>query len=476
MAIGNDRKIEKIFEIQSMTTELTKGARFNLSQTYPHVQQLQIEVGWSATKAGYDIDGSVFMLGANGLIPAEEYFVFYNNPRSPDRALQRLEDSREGRQSFMLDLSQISPVITELVFVVTIDEGVEKKQSFGHIDQAFMAISNPQTQEELARYALTEAFTSETALEFGRIYQKGGQWRFHALGQGYDSGLQGFLDQYHQEGATPPAPPAPESTRRAKAVELEKKLEKEAPLLFDLVKKADISLQKANLTNHQAQVALCLDVSGSMYSLYHSGKIQRLAEKILALGCRFDDDGAIKIFLFAGNSQDMGEMTVENFHNFIGQAQNQYRGSGGTNYSPALQAIRNTYFPDARGGNRRSPLKANVPVYVMFVTDGRPFDRDPSEQQLQWSSYEPIFWQFMAIGKSSKDVKSKRGGILGFLSGGSQFEFLENLDDLEGRYIDNADFFSVEDPEAIADQDLYDLLMTEYPNWLKTARDRGLLP
>ncbi|MDJ1170252.1 VWA domain-containing protein [Roseofilum sp. BLCC_M154] len=458
-----------------MITELTKGARLNLSQIYPQVQHLQIEVGWRATEPGYDIDGSVFMLGANGLIPAEEYFIFYNNPQSGDRALQRIENSGEDRQKFMLDLSKISSVITELVFVVTIHEAVEKKQSFGQVEQAFMAISNPQTQEELARYQLTEAFTSETALEFGRIYQKDGQWRFHALGQGYNSGLQGFLNQYHQEGATsPPPPPAP--TRRPKAVELEKKLEQEAPALFDLVKKADISLQKANLTDHQAQVALCLDVSGSMYSLYSSGKIQRLAEKILALGCRFDDDGAIKIFLFAGNAQNRGEMTVDNFHNFIGQAYNQYGGAGGTNYAPALQAIRTAYFPDARGGNRHSPLKANMPVYVMFVTDGQPFDRDQSEQQLQWSSYEPIFWQFMAIGKSSKDAKAKHGGILGFLSGGSQFEFLENLDDLGGRYVDNADFFSVEDPEAIADQELYDLLMTEYPHWLKTARSRGLLP
>jgi len=460
-----------------MTTELSKGARLNLSQNYPEMPQIEINLGWRATQPGYEIDGSVFMLGEKGSIPAEDYFVFYNNPQSGDRALQRVEDAGESRQRFRLDFRQLNPVITELVFVVTIHEGVEKNQSFRHIEGAFMAISNPQTQEELARYSLTEQFTSETALEFGRIYQKDGQWRFHALGQGYNSGLQGFLDQYHQEGATPPAPPAPTPpTRREKTIELEKKLEKEAPALFDLVKKADISLQKANLTGHQAQVALCLDVSGSMYSLYNSGKIQRLAEKILALGCRFDDDGAIKIFLFAGNAQNRGEMTVENFHNFIGQAYNQYGGTGGTNYAPALQAIRTAYFPDARAGTRQAPLKANLPVYVMFVTDGRPFDPPQSEQQLQWSSYEPIFWQFMAIGKSSKDAKAKRGGILGFLTGGSQFEFLENLDDLEGRYVDNADFFSVEDPEAIADEELYDLLMTEYPNWLKTARNQGLLP
>ena len=69
------------------------------------------------------------------------------------------------------------------------------------------------------------------------------------------------------------------------------KIERDAPRLIDLAKKADISILKANLTNHQAKVALCLDISGSMSFLYSSGKIQTLAEKILALGCRFDDNG-----------------------------------------------------------------------------------------------------------------------------------------------------------------------------------------
>ncbi|MDJ1183826.1 VWA domain-containing protein [Roseofilum casamattae] len=471
-----------------MITQLTKGARFNLSQNYPDIEQFQINLGWTVDAEDYDIDGSVFMLGTDGLIPAEEYFVFYNNPRSPDLALERRTPSVKNGQSFILDLAKLDAAIAELVFVVTIHDAIANQQNFGRVRDAFIAISSTTTHEEFVRYNLTEQFTSETALEFGRLYQKDGQWRFHALGQGYDSGLQGFLDRYHQklESAEklpePPVPtpvptpvPAPVPARRQKSIELEKKLERDAPMLFDLVKKADISLAKANLTDHQARVALCLDVSGSMYSLYQSGKIQRLAEKILALGCRFDDDEAIKIFLFAGDSRDMGEMTVDNFRNFIGQAHKQYKGAGGTKYGAALQAIRRAYFPDGYAGQRQSPVTASQPVYVMFVTDGQPFDKPESERQLQWSSYEPIFWQFMAIGKSNKDVRAKRGGILGFLSGSSQFEFLESLDDLSGRYIDNADFFSVEDPAAIADEELYDLLMTEYPNWLKMARDRGLL-
>jgi hypothetical protein len=112
----------------------------------------------------------------------------------------------------------------------------------------------------------------------------------------------------------------------------------------------------------------------------------------------------------------------------------------------------------------------------MFVTDGETADESESKQQLKWSSYEPIFWQFMAIGKSQKDVKSK--GVRGWLarSVASDFSFLEQLDEMGARYLDNADFFSLEDPEHIADEELYDLLTAEYPHWVKSARIKNLLP
>jgi hypothetical protein len=254
-----------------------------------------------------------------------------------------------------------------------------------------------------------------------------------------------------------------------------KKIEQEAPQLINLAKKADISIQKANLRNHKAKVALCLDISGSMSFLYSSGKIQKFAEKILALGCQFDDNGSIDIFLFGSNAHKAGEMSLGNFKNFIPNMLNQYPLEGGTYYGKVMKMIRSFYFPLGRGGSRTSSVASNQPVYVMFVTDGATADESETQQHVKWSSFEPIFWQFMAIGKSRKDVKGE--GFWGWLSQAfaSDFTFLEGLDNMSDRYIDNADFFSVEDPETIVDEKLYDLLMTEYPNWVKLAKTKNLL-
>ncbi|MEB3883205.1 VWA domain-containing protein [Lyngbya sp. CCY1209] len=258
------------------------------------------------------------------------------------------------------------------------------------------------------------------------------------------------------------------------AISLEK-IEREAPALIDLAKKADISIQKADLKNHRAKVALCLDISGSMSGLYLSGKIQRLAEKILALGCQFDDNGAIDIFLFGQNPHQVGAMNLANFQNFIAEVQEKYPLEGGTYYGKVMKKIRSFYFPLGRGGSRKSPVSSKQPVYVMFVTDGATFDESETEQQMRWSSFEPIFWQFMAIGKSRKDVQGE--GFFGWLAKtfASDFTFLENLDDMSDRHVDNADFFSLEDPEMIDDDRLYELLMNEYPGWVKSAKRKQLL-
>ena len=111
----------------------------------------------------------------------------------------------------------------------------------------------------------------------------------------------------------------------------------------------------------------------------------------------------------------------------------------------------------------------------MFLTDGQPMDKRATTDQITWGAYEPIFWQFMAIGRSKHDRTQKRG-LLSLLASDANFEFLEQLDQMGGRYIDNANFFSVEDPEAIADDELYELMMEEYPSWVREAPAKGLLP
>jgi uncharacterized protein YjbI with pentapeptide repeats/stress response protein SCP2 len=191
-----------------MSIELTKGERFNLSQEVPNFNKLAIALGWqvSQTAQNCDIDASVFMLATDGRIPDEKYFVFYNNLTSPDGAVRHSGDSRNGQiegddETVYVDLSKINSAIQEIVFVVTLHEVQEKNQSFSQVANAFIRLYNSETESELVRYNLNQIFSEETALEFGRLYQKNGEWRFQAVGQGYNAGLQSFVDKYYVENA-----------------------------------------------------------------------------------------------------------------------------------------------------------------------------------------------------------------------------------------------------------------------------------
>ncbi len=189
-----------------MEIELSKGGRFNLSKEAPNLRKVAIGLGWQVNQAGqsYDIDASVFMLGADGKIPNDKYFVFYNNLHSFDESLKHSGDNRTGEgngddETIYVDLAKVNPAIQEIVFVVTIHEGQEKNQNFSQIKNAFIKIYNHESKNSLARYNLREAFSQETALEFGRLYKKENEWRFQAVGEGYSSGLQSFVDKYIAE-------------------------------------------------------------------------------------------------------------------------------------------------------------------------------------------------------------------------------------------------------------------------------------
>ncbi|MEH7378365.1 VWA domain-containing protein [Neobacillus drentensis] len=163
------------------------------------------------------------------------------------------------------------------------------------------------------------------------------------------------------------------------------------------------------------------------------------------------------------------ELTIDNFNGFVNKLIKSHPLEGSTYYGKAMKMIRQHYFGSA--SKRNKPLSNDVPIYVMFVTDGATFDEQETIHHIQSSSFEPLFWQIMEIGKSNKGTK-KRGFLRAFQS---DFSFLEELDNLSGRYIDNADFFSAEDPQSISDNELYDLLMQEYPEWVKAATAKGLI-
>jgi tellurium resistance protein TerD len=188
-----------------MAISLSKGGRIDLSKEAPSLRRVGVGLGWDTnetdTGVDFDLDASVFMLDASGKIPRDEFFVFYNNLRSPDGAVVHQGDNRTGEgegddESIFVELDKIDPSIEELVFVVTIHEAQQRGQNFGQVRNAFIRLYDLDTNQEIAKYDLEEDFSTETAIEFGRLYKKNGSWRFKAVGAGFNAGLQGFVDKF----------------------------------------------------------------------------------------------------------------------------------------------------------------------------------------------------------------------------------------------------------------------------------------
>ncbi len=183
--------------------KLNKGGRINLSKSEPGLKKASVGLGWDLSRHSnqFDLDVSVFMLGENGKTPADEFFIFYNNLISPDKSVEHTGDNRTGDghgddEIINIDLSKIHEDISELLFVVTIHDATFRKQNFGQVANAYIRIYDQETNRVIAKYELDEDFSYETGVIFGSLYKKSNEWRFMATGQGYESGLQGFVDRY----------------------------------------------------------------------------------------------------------------------------------------------------------------------------------------------------------------------------------------------------------------------------------------
>ena len=180
---------------------LQKGQRIEIG-----LSKVGVGLGWDpnqSTGHDFDLDASAFMLGENGKLPQDEFFVFYNNPLSPDQAVESSGDDMTGGNSdggddetLSVDLTKIDARIKEIIFTVTIHKAEERRQNFGQVRNSYIRIYNAVSNEEIARYDLDEDFSVETAVEFGRLYKRNGEWKFEAVGQGYKGGLQFFVDKY----------------------------------------------------------------------------------------------------------------------------------------------------------------------------------------------------------------------------------------------------------------------------------------
>lgn len=218
--------------------------------------------------------------------------------------------------------------------------------------------------------------------------------------------------------------------------------------------------KKLNLEGVKAQVILCMDFSGSMDHLYRGGQVQELAERLLPLGLAFDDNGEVDFYLFHDGVIKIPEtLKRSNYQGYINSKILGKYSMGGTNYAPIINTIVEDYAGTAKrqglfGKKVQEEKKFSLPVYVIFITDGANGDRSAAEEAIKNASRFGIFFQFVGIG-------------------GAQFPFLEKLDTLSGRVLDNANFFKVDDLSRKSDEDLYQLLLTEFPGWIPQARAKN---
>ncbi|MCW2873371.1 TerD family protein [Actinacidiphila oryziradicis] len=182
-----------------MGVTLAKGGNVSLTKAAPNLTQVLVGLGWDArstTGAPFDLDASA-LLCASGRVLGDDYFVFYNNLKSPEGSVEHTGDNLTGEgegddESILVDLTKVPDNVDKVVFPVSIYDADSRGQTFGQVSNAFIRVVNQFDQAELARYDLTEDASTETAMIFGELYRYNGEWKFRAVGQGYASGLRGI--------------------------------------------------------------------------------------------------------------------------------------------------------------------------------------------------------------------------------------------------------------------------------------------
>ncbi|QUG42721.1 VWA domain-containing protein [Psychrobacillus sp. INOP01] len=211
---------------------------------------------------------------------------------------------------------------------------------------------------------------------------------------------------------------------------------------------ASIVLEKKKLTGVVAKVGIVLDISGSMRKLYKEGIVQEAVERVLAVASQFDDDGSLDVWVYDNEFSRLPSVTEKDFTNYVEKQilMNESIHKFGRNDEPkVMEDVIRKYIKEE---------PSEEPVFLVFINDGG--CKPGIKKFIVESSIQPIFWQFVGIGDSNFDV-------------------LRKLDTMEGRIVDNANFFHLDDLKKVSDEDLYNQLLDEFPMWLKEAKEKRIL-
>ena len=183
--------------------KLSKGQKISFEQMCPGLNIVHVGLGWDLGRNGqnYDLDVDVFMLGADGKVVGDDWFVFYNQPVSPDRSVQLLCDSTTGAgdgddEIVEVQLIKVNPLVQKMVFIVSINEAKQHGYNFSNVDNAYVRITDVKTGNEIARFQLTDYYSNVNSMVVGEIYKHNGQWKFNPVGDGVSADLMDLCVRY----------------------------------------------------------------------------------------------------------------------------------------------------------------------------------------------------------------------------------------------------------------------------------------
>lgn len=188
-----------------MGITLKKGEKINLTKGNPGLKNIKLGLGWDINSFDsgydYDLDVSIFMVGESGRVERDEDFVFYNNLKHISGAVEHLGDNRTGEgdgddEEILVDLKLMPNHIQKIAVAVTIYEAKERRQNLGQVSNSYIRVLSSENEEEILRYDLGEEFSIETAIVACELYKYNGEWKFSAVGSGFEGGLEALCKNY----------------------------------------------------------------------------------------------------------------------------------------------------------------------------------------------------------------------------------------------------------------------------------------
>ncbi len=391
------------------------------------------------------VDLMVFQLGADSRVRSDGDFVFFNQPSSPEGAVRLVAADR-----LTVDLTAVPAGVERLSIAVALDDSVEG--SLASVAGLGVQVVHPAGTTAAAALDLT----TERAAVLLELYRRNGSWKVRNVSAGWDAGLSALVREHGVEvDDEPPAAPTTADSLGVRTVAGEEKLSLEKRQKLDMRKRevAKVLLDKG-APGVRARVVLVIDKTGSMNREYSSRRIHEVVERMVPVAVQVDDDGKLEPYLYALSFARLPDIVVHEVEDWTSTYLHLHGTHGGIDYGriggvndeiPVMNEIIESLVPGAA-----------MPTLVLFFTDGGFTRKRKISDLMKVASTLPAFWQFVGLGRANYGV-------------------LERLDTMEGRRVDNAGFFSVDDISMVSDAELYRRLLSEFPDWMVAAKRAGII-